>query len=112
MIVNGTKLLEVAPIVGMHSKKMRGKVTTFGLGEIGYDIRIKQEIRFKRLFGLIPFHKVDGSRWKLGNFTLASAMEAFNMPEWLGAIVHDKSTWARQGLSVSIPSSNQDGRAF
>lgn len=100
MIVNGTKLLEAAPIVGMHSKKMRGKVTTFGLGEIGYDIRIKQEIRFKRLFGLIPLHKVDGGRWKLGNFTLASATEAFNMPEWLGAIVHDKSTWARQGLSV------------
>lgn len=100
VIVNGTKLLETAPIVGMHSKKMRGKVTTFGLGEIGYDIRIKQEIRFKRLFGLIPLHKVDGGRWKLGNFTLASATEAFNMPEWLGAIVHDKSTWARQGLSV------------
>lgn len=100
MIVNGTKLLETAPIVGMHSKKMRGKVTTFGLGEIGYDIRIKQEIRFKRLFGLIPLHKVDGGRWKLGNFTLASATEAFNMPKWLGAIVHDKSTWARQGLSV------------
>jgi dCTP deaminase len=36
----------------------------------------------------------------LGNFTLASSMEYFEMPTDLLGIVHDKSTWARQGLSV------------
>jgi dCTP deaminase len=35
-----------------------------------------------------------------GNFTIASAIEEFQMPHNLVGIVHDKSTWARQGLSV------------
>jgi dCTP deaminase len=35
-----------------------------------------------------------------GNFTLASAIEEFQMPHNLVGIVHDKSTWARHGLSV------------
>jgi dCTP deaminase len=39
-------------------------------------------------------------KYQDGNFTLASAIEEFQMPERLVGIVHDKSTWARQGLSV------------
>lgn len=33
-------------------------------------------------------------------FTLASAVEEFDMPDNLLGIVHDKSSWARKGLSV------------
>jgi len=33
-------------------------------------------------------------------FTLASAIEEFDMPNNLLGIVHDKSSWARKGLSV------------
>jgi dCTP deaminase len=36
----------------------------------------------------------------LRRFTLASAIEEFQMPDDLVGIVHDKSTWARKGLSV------------
>lgn len=42
----------------------------------------------------------DGERIKHGRFTLASAMEQFQMPKDLVGVVHDKSTWARKGLSV------------
>ena len=35
-----------------------------------------------------------------GTFTLASAIEEFQMPNNLVGIVHDKSSWARRGLSV------------
>jgi dCTP deaminase len=35
-----------------------------------------------------------------GRFVIASAIEEFHMPENLVGVVHDKSTWARQGLSV------------
>jgi dCTP deaminase len=103
MVVNEYKLLEAKPIVGMVSTKLSSGVTTFGLGEAGYDIRIKQDVTFYRLFGLIPVVKVsDETRTKryFGKFTLASAIERFQVPQDLVGIVHDKSTWARRALSV------------
>jgi len=36
----------------------------------------------------------------MGHFVLASAMEKFQTPNHLVGTVKDKSTWARQGLSV------------
>ncbi|AXH72074.1 MAG: deoxycytidine deaminase [Podoviridae sp. ctda_1] len=84
----------------MESSKKTNGDTSYGLGEAGYDIRIKQQIKFYR------DHRgnwqVDDGSWydKEGKFTLASAIEEFQMPENLVGIVHDKSTWARRGLSV------------
>lgn len=107
MIINGTALLAAAPIVDMVPGKMVGPGgTSFGLGEAGYDIRIKQEIKFmkwettKTFFTLVT---EPGDSWSTNNdgrFTLASAMDQFQMPDDLTGIVHDKSTWARKGLSV------------
>jgi len=94
MIINGSALLEYAPIKGMINDKMRQHGVSFGLSEAGYDIRIKQDIVFDR--GVF----VDGVHTATGNFTIASAIEEFQMPTNLVGIVHDKSTWARQGLSV------------
>lgn len=85
MIINGIRLLRQAPIRhGMETHKQRFHGVSHGLGEAGYDIRIKQ--------GLIlhPFSR----------FRLASAIEEFDMPCDLVAVVHDKSSWARKGLSV------------
>lgn len=106
MISNASHLLYKAPIVGMVDRKMTGPGgTSYGLGEAGYDIRIKQGIRFKQ-----DIH--DGHRFIItelgdqldeyskGRFALASAIEQFQMPDDLVGIVHDKSTWARRGLSV------------
>jgi len=42
----------------------------------------------------------DKAELNLGRFALASSMEEFDMPVDCMAVVHDKSTWARRGLSV------------
>jgi dCTP deaminase len=84
MIVNGSALLNAAPINAMLAEKHRAHGVSYGLSEAGYDIRIKQDVL------------LDGRR----RFTLASAIEEFDMPGNLVGIVHDKSTWARRGLSV------------
>ena len=110
MVINGTGLLLAAPIIDMADGKMVGKGgTSFGLGEAGYDIRIKQTIHFstvseKRVVYLDIYDELgqitDAAEMLTGRFALASAMEQFQMPNNLTGIVHDKSTWARRGLSV------------
>lgn len=84
MIINGKTLLDMSPIKNMVKDKMKQNGVSYGLGEAGYDIRIKQDI------------------WLSSNnrFKLASAIEEFDMPTNLVGVVHDKSTWARRGLSV------------
>jgi dCTP deaminase len=95
MIINGSDLLRLAPIKGMINDKMRQHGVSWGLSEAGYDIRIKQDIVFEA-----GGFWMDGMWMGEGNFTIASAIEEFQMPHNLVGIVHDKSTWARQGLSV------------
>lgn len=100
MIVNRSTLLYAAPIKDMVSEKHRTHGVSWGLAEAGYDIRIKQEVRFAaRTWRGGPAVWVDGFR-KPGRFTIASAIEEFQVPNDLVAEVKDKSTWARQGLSV------------
>jgi dCTP deaminase len=101
MIVNGKSLLAASPIVGMLDRKEKAHGVTYGLSEAGYDIRIKQGVRF------FTDEKPEIYVWdrtyyviKPGRFTIASAIEEFIMPSNLVGIVHDKSTWARRGLSV------------
>ena len=85
MIVNGTALLAAAPFKLMETTKIKTEEQpSHGLSEAGYDIRIKQDVT---LHGL-------------NKFSLASAIEEFQMPDNLVGVVHDKSTWARRGLSV------------
>ncbi len=105
MIINGNCLLAADPIVDMVRGKMVGPGgTSFGLGEAGYDIRIKQGITFEERGDRMQFcfdpHNTPDWHWQEGRFCLASAIEEFRMPEDLVGIVHDKSTWARRGLSV------------
>lgn len=87
MIINGHALLAKAPIRDMldHSEIAHG--TSYGLSEVGYDIRCAEDIIF------------DGSKPD-GRFRLASAVEYFTMPNDLIGSVCDKSTWARRGVSV------------
>jgi dCTP deaminase len=84
MIINQRHLIEVHPVSPMMAEKHRLHGVSHGLSEAGYDIRIKQDV------WLFPFKR----------FALASAIEKFRMPHHLVGIVHDKSTWARRGLSV------------
>jgi dCTP deaminase len=84
MVANGSLLTEIKPLKPMFDTKQKGDLVSFGMSEAGYDIRIKQDVV------LHPFKR----------FTLASSVERFQMPRHLMAIVHDKSSWARRGLSV------------
>lgn len=65
----------------LHQQTFAG--LTYGLSPCGCDVRIAEDIRISP-----------------GGFVLASTMERFAMPHDLMAVVHDKSTWARQGIAV------------
>ncbi len=106
-VVNGANLFQLAPIANMLPTKERNHGVSHGLAEAGYDIRIKQDVwfypdeyhAFNDSLVRPAFTVVDGRQTR-GRFVLASAIEEFVMPNQLIGIVHDKSTWARQGLSV------------
>jgi len=84
MIVNGESLASSGAMSPLHQEKRKFNGVSYGLGEAGYDVRIAQDV------WLFPFRR----------FRLASTVERFTMPDDILGIVHDKSTWARKGLSV------------
>lgn len=102
MIINSIQLLQAQPIRDMLMHKVQFKGVSHGLAEAGYDIRLKQQITFDRSSAGDPIILTDGDygTMKFGRFVLGSAIEEFQMPGNLVGIVHDKSTWARKGLSV------------
>jgi len=95
VIINRHALLRAAPIKNMLTEKVRGEITSHGMSEAGYDIRIKQGVVFEQ-GQRVWVGGVSGD----GNFALASTIEEFQMPTDMVGVVHDKSTWARKGLSV------------
>ena len=118
MIINGSQLLQAHPIRNMLSYKAQFEGVSHGLSEAGYDICLKQTVLFerrlhkghymmccRRISDAEPPRKrgrpsKNSSLWQPGRFVLGSSIEEFQMPGTLVGIVHDKSTWARQGLSV------------
>lgn len=46
MIINGRALLEAAPILDMLGTKEKAHGVSHGLSEVGYDIRLKQTVRW------------------------------------------------------------------
>jgi dCTP deaminase len=109
MVINGSKLIFNAPIKNMIGTKVYENGVSHGLGEAGYDIRIKEDITFsrdlflKRCVQRLVLDK-DGDilehHMEPGRFVLASALEEFAMPLNMMAEIKDKSSWARRGLSV------------
>lgn len=105
MIINGRSLWLHSPIKDMEEGKIKSHGVSYGLGEAGYDIRIKQTITFRpsrhdRHHMVHHSSEFPSEIFHNGGFVIASAMEEFEMPDNLVGIVHDKSTWARRGLSV------------
>jgi len=82
MIASAQTIRNLAPIFPLKEKTIFNGMS-YGLSAAGYDIRIAQTV-------IIPTN----------GFVLASAIEFFDMTDQLLGIVHDKSTWARRGLSV------------
>lgn len=104
MIINGPHLLKVQPLDPMVPTKTRFQGTSYGLSEAGYDLRIKQDIKFiKSGYGdrvTVTDPDTGEEVVTFGCFCLASTVERFQMPNFLVATIKDKSTWARQALSV------------
>ena len=102
MIANGQRLLALSPIEDMATTKQTAHGVSHGLSEAGYDIRIKQDVRFlPSVQGMSSIVRdEDGPAFRKGRFVLASSMERFIMPDCLVGVVHNKSSWARRGLSV------------
>lgn len=122
-IINGSALLRAAPFSPMLATKERAHGVTFGLGEAGFDIRLRETVTFmppdpllfaslalksgyssartqrKAIEAFHGYTEVNGER-RLGRFALASSLESFQMPDDLVAIFHDKSTHARRAISV------------
>lgn len=102
MIVNRGALLRKSPIADMAETKLTEHGVSYGLSEAGYDIRIAQTVKFspENCVYHVTVKSGDHEIRSTGRFALASAMELFQMPDDLLGVVHDKSTWARHGLSV------------
>ena len=108
MIINGRDLIAATPIKDMVPEKVVAHGMTYGSSEAGYDIRIKQEIRFYpvnpdaefKKFRVMSFTNDSFTNDDEGRFIIASAIEEFQMPTHLLGRVCDKSSWARKGLSV------------
>jgi dCTP deaminase len=88
MILSGKTLREYAergsPLVAPFvSEKTIQNGMSYGCSLAGYDIRIAETLTLKK-----------------GQFSLASSIEVFDLPSNVIGLVHDKSTWARRGLSL------------
>jgi dCTP deaminase len=82
MILTPKMLRERKPVKPFVERAVSNGMT-YGLGPAGYDVRIAEKVLLKP-----------------GAFALASTIERFTMnPDVIG-FVHDKSTWARKGLTV------------
>lgn len=93
MIINRSRLLELAPIKNMVDSKQTSNGFSWGLTECGYDIRIKQDVTMFL-----------GRR-----FILASSIEEFDVPPNLMGRVLNKSTWARKGIDASMTTNIEPG---
>lgn len=85
MIISGQKLKFDYPnaIQPMFDRSVHPTGLSYGLSGAGYDVRVKQGL-------VLPPQ----------GFSLASTVEYFEIPNDLIAVLHDKSTMARNGLSV------------
>lgn len=72
---------------------------SFGLSSCGYDVRV--EFAVGKMFEFSAPYQMTPHVWVPGRtFLLAATMERFVMPHDVMGVVHDKSSWARKGLTV------------
>lgn len=106
MIVNGKQLLAASPIVGMLTGKEKAGGVTYGLAEVGYDVRIKQGLHFTYdKFGNPVTIIITGGEIKrqFGWAVNVNVIEEFTMPKDLVGIGYPKSSWNRQHLRLGSP---------
>ena len=72
-----------APMISPFVERDVVRGMSFGLSAASYDVRIAESVTISP-----------------GEFVRASTMERFCVPHDVLMVVHDKSSWARRGLSV------------
>ncbi len=82
MILPAQEIKKRGIVSPFHERTVKAGMT-FGLGPAGYDVRVDQTMLLKP-----------------GAFALASTVEHFAIPDDIVGFVLDKSSWARQGLSL------------
>ena len=88
MILTGAQIKEYG-IIEPHVSRGVFNGLSYGESLAGYDIRIKE-----------GFDTARYNNRRKHPFLLGSSVEHFKMPNDVVGLVKDKSTWARQGLSV------------
>lgn len=83
MIIPAQELARIRPLYPFNERAVFNGMS-FGLSSAGYDVRVAE-----------TFWLTQDQR-----FVLASTVEEFNMPNDLIGMVHDKSSWARRGVSL------------
>lgn len=133
MIINGNTLLGLHPIKDMKPTKKKAFGLSYGLSEVGYDIRLKQRVVFNPPSwgtfmdltegGHIMSHrtmqmcdkafcgytKVGDADETVGRTALASAIETFQMPNTIWGELRNKSTIARQFIDATIGTDVEPG---
>jgi dCTP deaminase len=138
MIINGQALLEAEPITDMLRTKEKAHGVSYGLSEVGYDIRLKQRVRwippnpvlamdlytnrrkapntfytnfFKAFHGFTEVLHTDykESTIRIGRCLLASTIEAFDIPTGLWCEFRNKSTHARCFVDASLGTDGEPG---
>ena len=84
MILPSQEIRRLSRMITPFYEKTLEAGMSYGLSSAGYDVRIAESI------WLTPENR----------FTLASTIERFDMPTSIIGMVHDKSSWARRGVSL------------
>lgn len=82
MILPAQEIRRIRPVEPFHERTVFNGMS-YGLSHAGYDVRIAEDLHLGR-----------------GDFALASTLEKFNIPDDVIALVHDKSSLARRGISL------------
>jgi len=83
VILPAQEIRKIRPIEPFVERTVHPAGMSYGLSHAGYDVRIAESVVL----------------WPK-EFELASTIERFQMPNDLIGMVHDKSSWARRGLSL------------
>lgn len=124
-IINGEALLRASPIVGMVGCKRTSNGVSYGLSEVGYDLRVKQKVEFfppdpvkalqafaygygegavrELMLGkTVVTHPNGEVTCNVGRTALASSVEQFQIPKNLWGELRNKSTWARRFVDAAL----------
>lgn len=87
-----TRGIQISPFIP-EAKQFKGM--SYGLTAAGYDLRVGS-------LGKSPVtgSPISSKHLKPGAFCLVASLERIYLPFHIQAIVHDKSSWARQGLAL------------